>query len=298
MLPKKVKIVEVGPRDGLQNEKCLLQDDIKIEFINKLSETGLLNIEVGSFVSKDSIPQMGSTAKVLTKINKNSNVNHSVLVPNIQGMEQAIEFKAGSVAVFTAVSDTFCEKNINCNIKQSLNRFKDIFKLADTHSIPVRGYISCVLGCPYEGEIDVNKVADLAETLIQSGCYEISLGDTIGIGNIRQVKELITTVSKKIDLSKIAVHFHDTYGQALVNVYTALEMGVNIVDSSVAGLGGCPYAKGASGNLATEDLLYMLNGLNIETGVRLDLLLAAGNYITEQLNIQSRSKVALALRNK
>lgn len=281
MLPKKVNVVEVGPRDGLQNEKQILDIDTKVELINKLSRTGLRNIEVGSFVSPKAIPQMHDTDVVLQKIKRQDDINYSVLVPNKQGMEQALKSNPSSIALFTTVSEEFCKKNTNCSIEESFNRARDVVDIAHSKDIPIRGYLSCVLGCPYEGEVDVHKVADLAARLVDLGCYEISLGDTMGVGTISKVQELIATVSKKIDINKLAVHFHNTYGQALVNVYTALQMGVETIDSSVAGLGGCPYAKGASGNLATEELVYMLNGLGIESNVDLDKLYEVVDYVNQ-----------------
>lgn len=296
----KIKIVEVGPRDGLQNESKLLSTEIKTEFINLLSQTGLKYIEAGSYVSPKSIPQMHDTDLVLKNISKNNNINYSVLVPNDIGLNKALEcmdYRPSSIAVFTAASESFCKNNINCTISDSLNRFEKIIQHSLDNNIPVRGYISCVMGCPYEGEINLNKVVDIANSLYQMGCYEISLGDTIGVGSIIKVKKLINLITRNINIDKIAVHFHDTYGQALVNVYAAMEEGVSIIDSATAGLGGCPYAKGSSGNLATEDLLYMLNNLNIETNIDLEKIITAGEYICNKLNIISRSKVALAYNN-
>ncbi|MBP9723049.1 MAG: hydroxymethylglutaryl-CoA lyase [Gammaproteobacteria bacterium] len=294
-----VKIVEVGPRDGLQNEQINLDVDTRVEFINLLSVTGLNNIEIGSFVSPNWVPQMANTSEVLAglKISNYSKINYSALVPNLQGLEQLFHKKCstdlGSIAVFTAASETFCKKNINCTIAESLERFKSVIKLSLEHDKPIRGYISCVLGCPYEGKIKPEIVTKIAKELLDMGCYEISLGDTIGVGTILQVQNLISHVSKEVSVNKLAVHFHDTYGQALVNVYTALEMGVNTVDSAVAGLGGCPYAAGASGNLATEDLLYMLDGLNIKTSIDMNRLISAGHFICKKLNIIPRSKISL-----
>lgn len=294
MLPKRVKIVEVGPRDGLQNEPTTLPTKTKVDLINLLSNTGLSNIELGSFVSEKYVPQMHDTDEVLEKIDRNSNVLYSVLVPNVQGMQVAIKSKPDSIAIFTAASDSFCKKNINCSIKESIERFQQVVELAQSSNIPVRGYVSCVFGCPYEGETAADKVADIVKILFEMGCYEVSLGDTIGVGTLTQVEVLISKLAAKHDINKLAVHFHDSYGQALVNVYRALQLGITTVDAAVAGLGGCPYAKGSSGNLATEDLLYMLNGLGIETGVDLDKLIDAGTYITNQLKISPRSKVSLA----
>lgn len=294
MLPTYVKIVEVGPRDGLQNEKKLLSTADKIKFVKDLTDTGLKYIEIGSFVSEKSVPQMHDTDSVIEGIDLESACKYSVLVPNDIGANKVIKYTGLEMAVFTSASEKFCQKNINCSISESMRRFKSVMDIASNKNIPVRGYVSCVLGCPYEGDIEITKVVDLVVQLIDLGCYEVSLGDTIGIGNIKQVRNLIASVSAKTDINKIAVHFHDTLGQALVNVYAALEMGVNIVDSSVAGLGGCPYAKGSSGNLATEDLIYMLNGLDIQSGVDLNKLIKVGHAITNKLGILPRSKVSLA----
>jgi hydroxymethylglutaryl-CoA lyase len=297
MLPKHVKVVEVGPRDGLQNEKVSLNTQDKLKLIRGLQESGLSYIEIGSLVSEKSVPQMSNTEEVLDELlasKQNKYSDYTVLVPNSLGMQRLNGHTNITIAVFTSVSETFSQKNINCSIAESLTRFKEVFKTARQKNIAVRGYLSCVLGCPYEGVVDINKVVEMSEQLINMGCCEISLGDTIGFGSVKQVQELIKKVSAKIDINKIAVHFHDTYGQALVNVYSALEMGVHIVDSSVAGLGGCPYAKGSSGNLATEDLVYMLNGLGIETGVDLDKLIKVGHEVTKKLDILPRSKLSLA----
>lgn len=292
--PKQVKIVEVGPRDGLQNEPKTLPAAIKIEFINRLAATGLTVIEAGSFVSPKWVPQMADTAEVLQGINTSANIHFPVLVPNLQGLTAAIAAGVREIAVFTAASETFSQKNTNCSIAEGLARINDIIDMAKQHQLPVRGYVSCVLGCPYEGPIDINKVADIAFELFNKGCYEVSLGDTIGVGTPAKAKQLIKCVTQKIPLDKIAVHFHDTYGQALANIYACLELGINIVDSSIAGLGGCPYAKGASGNVATEDVVYMLQGLNIDTAIDLAKLIAVDKFICQILKRPSRSKVALA----
>ncbi len=295
-----VKIVEVGPRDGLQNEKKSLDTHTKIEFIKLLAVSGLKNIEIGSFVSANWIPQMNDTNKVLSGLVKtNKLINYSALIPNLTGLDAAFaaqeqsQNKLGSIAIFTAASESFCKKNINCTIEESFTRFEAVLQKCKQRNIAVRGYISCALGCPYEGEVNIDTVVQLAKRLYESGCYEISLGDTIGVATANQVTELINKTKQCVPLDKLAVHFHNTYGQALVNVYAALQAGVRSVDASVAGLGGCPYAKGASGNLATEDLVYMLNGLNIKHDVDLDLLVKAGSYICDQLNITPRSNVAL-----
>lgn len=293
--PKRVKIVEVSPRDGLQNEHTIVPTPIKIEFINQLSHTGLSVIEVTSFVSPKWIPQLADHQEVFVGINKVNTISYPVLVPNEKGFNAALAAGVKEIAVFTSPSEQFCEHNTHCSVSESLERIKTITTLAAQENIKVRGYISCVLGCPFEGEMSPQKVSALAKQLIQLGCYEISLGDTIGVGTPLKTKQLLSVVSQQIPIEKIAVHFHDTYGQALANIYVALEQGVHVVDSSVAGLGGCPYAKGASGNVATEDVLYLLHGLGIETGVALDKLINAGLFITRYLNCETRSKVSRAL---
>lgn len=294
-LPKKVKIVEVGPRDGLQNEAKIIPTPIKIQLINALSETGLKVIETTSFVAPQWIPQMADQVEVFQGISKNPDISYPVLVPNLKGLETALTVGVKEIAIFAAASETFSKKNINCSIAESLTRFADVMQIAKQQQLRVRGYISCVLGCPYEGEINPEVVADLAKKLYDLGCYEISLGDTIGVGTPKKVVDLLTKVSNYLPLDAIAVHFHDTYGQALANIYAALQQGIASIDSSVAGLGGCPYAPGASGNVASEDLLYMLNGLGIETGIDINKLCAIGNFISEYLGRASRSKTALAL---
>lgn len=292
--PQRVKIVEVSPRDGLQNEKQILPTDIKINFINQLSETGLQTIEATSFVSPKWVPQLADATEVLTNIKKMQHVSYPVLVPNLQGFQAAVAAGAQEVAVFTTPSEQFSQHNTNCSVAESLQRIAEILSAAKKNHIPVRAYISCVLGCPYEGEIEPVKVATLAEKLYQLGCYEISLGDTIGTGTPFKTKELIEIVSQKVPLENLAVHFHDTYGQALANIYVALECGIAVVDSSVAGLGGCPYARGASGNVATEDVIYMLNAMGIETTVDLKKIITVGKFISKYLGREPRSKVNLA----
>lgn len=289
-----IKLVEVGPRDGLQNEKNTISTDIKIEFINQLSQTGLTSIEIGSFVSPSKVPQMADTLKVAETIKQNPNVSYSALVPNQRGFEDAIKANVDMICLFTAASETFCQKNINCSIEESLERFYPLVDQAKQQSIKVRAYISCCLGCPYEGKISLESVKSLATQLYKMGCDEISLGDTIGVGTANQAKEMIKLLSQEIPIDLLAVHFHDTYGQALANIYATLELGIRIIDSSIAGLGGCPYAPGASGNVATEDVLYMLNGLNCTTGVDLEKLLKTSAYICEKLRCQNHSKVAQA----
>jgi len=294
--PHQVKIVEVSPRDGLQNEKKTLSASVKIEFINLLSETGLKVIEATSFVSPKWIPQLADGAEVFAGIDKRAGVQYPVLVPNLKGMEAAIAAGAEEIAVFTTPSEKFSQHNTHCSVTESLARIDEIMKVAKRERIRVRAYLSCVLGCPYEGKIAPEKVGELGEELLRMGCYEISLGDTIGIGTPLKVKRLLDIVSRHVPLHYLAVHFHDTYGLALVNIYSALEFGIHTVDSSVAGLGGCPYAKGASGNVATEEVVYLLNGMDIETGIDLKKLVAAGQYISRQLGRSPESKVNLAIQ--
>ncbi len=293
-LPKSVKLVEVGPRDGLQNEARPVSAEVKIRLIDLLSETGLSVIESGSFVSPKWVPQMAATAEVMAGITRRPGLSYPVLVPNMAGLDAAIAAKAEEVAVFAAASESFSAKNINCSIAESLDRFAPVAAKAKAEGLRLRGYVSCVLGCPYEGEIAPGAVADVAARLAEMGCYEVSLGDTIGIGTPAKAQSLIQVVSARLPVSMLAAHFHDTYGQALANVLAVMEKGVAVVDCSVAGLGGCPYAKGASGNLASEDLLYMLDGMGVSTGVDLDRLIRAGAFITQALERVSGSKVALA----
>lgn len=291
----KVKIVEVGPRDGLQNEKQIVPTEAKVKLINDLSDAGLSVVEAGSFVSPKWVPQMADSAEIMQQIKRKAGVSYPVLTPNLKGFEGALAVGAKEVAIFGAASESFSQKNINCSIDESLERFKPVIAAAKQENIAVRGYVSCVVGCPYEGDISADKVADVSAKLFDMGCYEISLGDTVGVGTPGKVQEMIRAVSAQVPMQHLAVHFHDTYGQALANIYAALEMGVAVVDSSVAGLGGCPYAKGASGNVASEDVVYMLNGLGIETGVDLAKLCAAGRFISDVIGRPSASKVSTAL---
>ncbi|TMP68203.1 hydroxymethylglutaryl-CoA lyase [Pseudoalteromonas sp. S1609] len=294
LLPKAVRIVEVGARDGLQNEAAVETAD-KITLINALAAAGIKDIEAGAFVSPKWVPQMADSSEVISALNL-PEVNLSALTPNLKGAEAADAVGIKEFAIFTAASEAFCQKNINCSIEQSLARFSEVMAFAKANNIRVRGYVSCVLGCPYEGDVDPHTVLAVAAKLLKMGCYEISLGDTIGIGTPAKVIELLTLLLKHIDKSKLAVHFHDTYGQALTNIYAALNLGIATVDSAVAGLGGCPYAKGASGNVATEDVVYLLQGLGIEHGIDLQRLAEAGWQITSALNKQPASKVSAALQ--
>ncbi|HFD4037399.1 TPA: hydroxymethylglutaryl-CoA lyase [Vibrio parahaemolyticus] len=296
-LPTNVNIVEVGPRDGLQNESPV-STRTKIRLIDLLSDTGLSHIEAGSFVSPKWVPQMADSKEVMQNITRRALVTYSALTPNLQGLEQALDAGANQVAIFTSASEGFCQHNINCSIAESLKRFEPLMVQADKYHVPVRGYLSCVVDCPYDGATSPTQVANISQALIELGCYEVSLGDTIGTGTPNRVKEMLESVLARIPSQRLAVHFHDTWGQALANIYQALSMGITTVDSSVAGLGGCPYAHGASGNVATEDVLYLCQGLGIETGVDLELLAKAGWMISDELQRQPTSKVSQALRHR
>jgi hydroxymethylglutaryl-CoA lyase len=297
-LPQEVRIVEVGPRDGLQNEAVTVPLDVKLALIEALADAGLKTIESGSFVSPKWVPQMADTDQVLAGIRRRPDISYPVLVPNMKGLEAALAAKAEEIAVFGAASESFSQKNINCSIAESLDRFRPVVEAALAEGIKVRGYVSCVLGCPYEGEIAPNAVAAVSKALGDMGCYEVSLGDTIGTGTPLKAKAMLAAVARDIPMARLAVHFHDTYGQALANILACLEEGVAVVDSAVAGLGGCPYAKGASGNVATEDVVYMLDGMGIRTGVDLDKLAAAGRMIAAALGKAPASKVAQVLAKK
>ncbi len=297
-LPRKVKIVEVGPRDGLQNEATNVPTAIKIELIEKLAEAGLPAVEATAFVSPEWVPQMADNAQVFAGIRKKPGVAYPVLVPNLKGFEAARAAGAAEIAVFGAASETFSRKNINCSIAQSLERFSPVVEAARANKMRVRAYISCAAGCPYEGEVKPQAVAVLAEKLYEMGCYEVSLGDTIGVGTPGRIRAMIEAVAKRVPIGRLAGHYHDTYGQALANIYASLEAGVRTFDSSVAGLGGCPYARGATGNVATEDVVYMLDGLGIETGVDLMKVLQTGQFISRALGREPSSKVARAFAAK
>jgi len=290
-LPEKVKIVEVGPRDGLQNEKAIIPTKTKIELINRLSECGYQAIEATSFVSPKWIPQLADAADVFSSIDKKDGINYPVLIPNMKGLERALDLELKEIAIFTAASESFNQKNINASIAESFERLTPVIKKARQENITVRGYVSCVLGCPYEGDVSVDTVAEVSKRLFDLGCYEISLGDTIGVGTPLKAQAMIDAVNHHVPLHKLAVHFHDTRGQALANILASLEMGISVIDSSVAGLGGCPYAKGASGNVATEDVLYMLHGMGIETGINLEKVLETALFVSKALEREPASKL-------
>ena len=294
--PPSVKIVEVGPRDGLQNEKTSLDTETRVELITQLTNAGLSYIEAGSFVSPKWVPQMAGSDKVFEQLPVDAATTYAALTPNMQGLERAMQCGVKEVAVFAATSQSFSQKNINCSIAESIERFKPVAREALSAGLAVRGYISCVVGCPYEGEVDIESVAQVAQQLLAMGCYEVSLGDTIGVGTPASIETLLNRLLKDITADKLAIHAHDTYGQALANILIALQLGISTVDSSVAGLGGCPYAQGASGNVATEDLIYMLNGLGINHGVDLPKLIVAGHFISQKLNRANGSKVGIALQ--
>ncbi len=297
-MPKKVRIVEVGPRDGLQNEKMEVPTQVKLELIGRLADAGLPAVEATAFVSPKWIPQMADHTEVLEGIRRKPGVSYPVLTPNLKGFEAARAAGATEVAVFGAASESFSKKNINCSIAESLERFRPVAEAARKANIKVRGYISCVLGCPYEGDIAPARVAAVARALHDMGCYEISLGDTIGTGTPGRTKAMIEACAREVPIERLAGHYHDTYGQALANIYASLEMGVATFDSSVAGLGGCPYAKGASGNVATEDVVYMLHGLGIDTGIDLAKLVATGQWICGVIGKEPQSKAGKAIAAK
>ncbi|WFS16655.1 hydroxymethylglutaryl-CoA lyase [Pseudomonas sp. 905_Psudmo1] len=297
-LPTSVRLVEVGPRDGLQNEKQPISVADKVRLVDDLTAAGLSYIEVGSFVSPKWVPQMAGSAEVFAGIQRQPGVTYAALTPNLKGLEAALEAKVEEVAVFAAASEAFSQKNINCSIADSLQRFVPLMEAAKAANVRVRGYVSCVLGCPYDGEIAPEQVASVARELYAMGCYEVSLGDTIGTGTAGKTRSMLEVVGRDIPRDRLAGHFHDTYGQALANIYASLLEGINVFDSSVAGLGGCPYAKGATGNVATEDVLYLLQGLGIETGVDMDKLIAAGQRICNVLGKANGSRVARAFLSR
>jgi hydroxymethylglutaryl-CoA lyase len=297
-LPKRVKLVDVGPRDGLQNEPGVVSTAVKIELINRLSEAGLPVIEATSFVSPKWVPQMSDNAQVMAGIRRKPGVSYPVLVPNMKGLESALAAGVEEIAVFGAATEAFSRRNTNCSIAESFERFAPVCKAALDAGIKVRGYISVVLGCPFEGEVDPAVVADISERLSQIGCYEISLGDTIGVGTPGKTRRMVEAVSRRVSVEKLGGHYHDTYGQALANILASLETGMATFDSSVAGLGGCPYAPGATGNVATEDVLYMLDGLGIQTGVEMSKLLQAAQFICDELGRPTVSRAGRALAAK
>jgi hydroxymethylglutaryl-CoA lyase len=296
--PEHVKIVEVGPRDGLQNESSTVPVEIKVELVEKLADAGLSVIEAGAFVSPKWVPQMATSAEVFTALNRRPGISYPMLVPNLKGLELALAAGVEEIALFAAATETFSQKNTNCSIAQSIERFNEVINHAQAAGIKIRGYVSCVLGCPYEGEVSFETVSMITQKLFERGCYEVSLGDTIGVGTAGQARELIEVLGKRVPVSQLAAHFHDTYGQALANIHAVMQSGIAVVDSSVAGLGGCPYAKGATGNVATEDVVYMLNGMGIDTGVDMDRLLEAGRFISDFLGREPVSRAATALLRK
>ena len=295
MLPTKVKIVEVGPRDGLQNEKQVVPSETKIELIERLAAAGLPVIEATSFVSPKWVPQMGDNAAVLAGIKRRPGVTYTALTPNLQGFEGAVAARADEVAIFGAASEAFSQKNINCSIAESLKRFEPVVSAASALAIPVRGYVSCVVGCPYEGAVAPEQAASVAKTLYDMGCYEVSLGDTIGVGNPASIQRMIEACARVVPIAKLAGHYHDTYGMAIANIHASLQLGMAVFDASIAGLGGCPYAKGASGNVATEDVVYLLQGLGIETGIDLAKLAVIGDWISSAINRPNGAKAGRAL---
>ena len=297
-LPKRVRIVEVGPRDGLQNEKGEVPTAVKLELIERLADAGLPAVEATAFVSPKWIPQMADHTEVLERIRRKPGVSYPVLTPNLKGFEAARAAGATEVAIFGAASEAFSKKNINCWIAESLERFRPVVDAAKAANIRVRGYISCVVGCPYEGDVKPQKVAEVAAALYEMGCYEVSLGDTIGVGTPRKMQAMIEACAGRVPVEKLAGHYHDTYGQALANIYASMELGVATFDASVAGLGGCPYASGASGNVATEDVVYMLHGLGIETGIDLDTVVDTGTWISSILKRNPGSKAGRAIAAK
>ncbi|KZW99719.1 hydroxymethylglutaryl-CoA lyase [Pseudoalteromonas luteoviolacea] len=294
--PTQVKIVEVGARDGLQNEAAVSTAD-KVKLLNALADAGLKHLEAGAFVSPKWVPQMADSADVIQGLTRHDHVEISALTPNLKGAEFALANKVDEFAIFTAASEAFTQKNINCSIEESIERFRPVVELAQKNNIKVRGYVSCIAGCPYQGEVDPEQVLSVCKQLLALGCYEISLGDTLGVGTANQIENLLSLLLEHIPTQRLAVHFHDTYGQALANIHKALEMGISTIDSAVAGLGGCPYAKGASGNVATEDVIYLLQGLGIRTEIDLERLAKAGWQICDALNKAPVSKVSLALKN-
>jgi hydroxymethylglutaryl-CoA lyase len=297
-LPSKVKIVEVGPRDGLQNEKETIPADVKIELVNRLTQAGFPNIEAASFVSPKWVPQMATSAEVMAGIRRKPGVIYSALTPNMKGFEGALAAKADEVVIFGAASEAFSQRNINCSIAESIERFRDVAAAAKQHGIRLRGSISCAFGCPYQGEVSIESVADVVRRMRDLGCDEIDIADTIGVGTPRKVQAVMERVAREFPIGQLSGHFHDTYGQALANIYASMEVGISIFHSSVAGLGGCPYAKGATGNVSSEDVLYMMKGLGIETGIDLDAVVDAGQFISQHLGRKAVSRAGNAIAAK
>lgn len=297
-LPGRVKVVEVGPRDGLQNEKETIPVEVKIELVDRLTRAGFSNIEAASFVSPKWVPQMATSAEVMAGIARKPGVIYSALTPNMKGFEAALAARADEVVIFGAASEAFSQKNINCSIAESIERFRDVAQAAKQAKVRLRGSISCSFGCPYQGEVAPDSVADVVRRMRDLGCDEIDIADTIGVGTARQVQGVFERVAREFPLAQLSGHFHDTYGQALANIYAALEVGVSIFHSSVAGLGGCPYAKGATGNVATEDVLYLLHGLGIETGIDLSQVVEAGQFISRHLGRKAASRAGNAIAAK
>lgn len=291
-------LYEMGARDGLQNEKLMVPADVKVELINRLSAAGMSKIEVTSFVSPKWVPQMADASNVMADIERQAGVTYSALTPNLKGFEGALAAEVTEVAIFASASESFSQKNINCSIEESLERFVPVMEAAKAVDIPVRGYVSCVVGCPFEGKVDPGKVSEIAEKLLGMGCYEISLGDTIGVGTPQDMRDLLAAVMPSIPVEKLALHCHDTYGQALPNILAGLDLGVTTFDSSVAGLGGCPYAPGATGNVATEDVLYMLHGMGCHSGIDLEKIIETAWYISDFLGRKPVSRVANAMKPK
>ena len=297
-LPNKVKIVEVGPRDGLQNEKETIPAAVKIELVDRLTDAGFSNIEAASFVSPKWVPQMATSTEVMEKIRRKPGVIYSVLTPNMKGFEAAVAAKADEVVIFGAASEAFSQRNINCSIAESIERFREVAQSAKQHGIRLRGSISCSFGCPYQGEVSPDSVADVVRRLRDLGCDEIDIADTIGVATPNKVKTVFERVTQEFPAERLSGHFHDTYGQALANIYAGMESGIAIYHSSIAGLGGCPYAKGATGNVSTEDVLYMMSGLGIDTGIDLDAVVDAGQFISQHLGRKAASRAGNAIAAK
>ncbi len=296
--PKQVRIVEMGVRDGLQNLKQTVPTELKLGMIHDLADAGIPSIEIASFVSPKWVPQMADAGEILAGLKPIDGVDYPVLTPNLKGLVRALDAGVKEIGVFGAASEGFCQKNTNCSVEESLVRIADTVERALLKGVKVRGYVSCVLGCPFDGDADYNAIADYAARLFEMGCYEISLGDTVGMGTPLEAKKMLATVAKKVPMDKLAIHFHDTRGQALANIFACLELGVSVIDSSVAGLGGCPYAPGATGNVATDDVVYMLHGMGIETGIDLEKVCKIGDGVCDFLDIPNQSRIARVFRGQ